>query len=209
MKRIGLFVVIVSALALFPASPSSSAQEGAPEGSPDMAAMMKEMQERMAEVTSPGEQHAAMAHLLGDWDVNLKLAMPGVPAQSWPGKATYEWLIEGRWMGLRIEGQMMGMPFESFSIAGFDVYAKNHVVATVNNFDTSLTVGRGVVVDPSGMVTAVYGTLDEYITEEIGKPFKVITRITGDDSHVIEIWDLGIGEAGAIVLEYAFTRRAS
>lgn len=172
----------------------------------DMEAMMAQMQEAMKKATSLGEHHQALGELIGDWDVEIALVMPGVPSQSSKGSASYSWLIEGRWLGQKVKGTMMGMPYEGFSVIGYDGYAKNHVVASVSSMDTAMNVARGVVVDPEHKVTAVYGTLDEYTTGELAKPFKVITRIIDKDRHVVEVWDLGIGEAGAKVLEFRYRR---
>jgi len=135
------------------------------------------------------------------------MVMPGSPEQRSQGTATYEWLMEGRWLSHRIVGEMFGSEHESFSIIGFDNYAKNHVVVTVSSMDTAMNMARGLVVDPSGQVTALYGTLDEYTTGEVHKPYKVVTRVINDDSHVMEIWDLGIGADGAKVLEFTYSRR--
>jgi hypothetical protein len=172
-----------------------------------MAEMMELMQERTMQATSTGDQHKALAQFLGEWDVELAMVMPGVPEQSAPGTATYEWIIEDRWLSSRIKGSFLGMAYESFSIIGFDSYAKNHVVAVVNSMDTAMLVARGVVVDPEGKSTAVYGTLDEYTTGDLKKPFKAVTHIQDNDHHVLEIWDLGIGHTGAKVIEFRFSRK--
>lgn len=110
-------------------------------------------------------------------------------------------------MSQRITGQLMGRPYESFSLMGFDNYAKNHISVSVSSMDTAMTMTRGLVVDPTNRVTATYGTLDEYTTGELHKPLKVVMRRASETRHVMEVWDLGIGEAGAKVLEFTFTRR--
>ena len=174
---------------------------------PDQSAAMKEMQDRMKAVATLGPRHADLANFIGKWDVELAMIMPGAPTTRSKATADYSWVIEGRWLGQRITGQFMGGPFESFSIIGYDNFAKNHVVASVSSLDTSMLMSRGLVVDPSHRVTAVYGTLDEYTTNELHKPYKAVTRKIDDNRHVMEVWDLGIGDAGAKVLEYTFTRR--
>lgn len=168
---------------------------------------MAAMQERTRRAATPGEHHEALGFYLGEWDVEMALVMPGSPEQSWKGTATFEWVIEGRWLGERIRGELFGAPFESFSIRGYDNHARSHVVVTVSSSDTAMNLARGPVVDPEGRVAALYGTLDEYTMGELHKPFKVVSRRTGPDSHVLEIWDLGMGEAGAQVLVYRYARK--
>jgi Protein of unknown function (DUF1579) len=196
-----LFRTIIVAASIATASSIATAQ------APDQAAAMKQMQDRMKVMATPGPRHAELASFLGKWDVEIAMIMPGAPATRSKATGEYSWVIQGRWMGQRITGQFMGGPFESFAIIGFDNYAKNHVVASVSSMDTSMLMSRGLIVDPSHRVTAVYGTLDEYVTDELHKPYKAVTRKLDDNRHVMEIWDLGIGDAGAKVLEYTFTRR--
>jgi hypothetical protein len=168
---------------------------------------MEEMMARMAEAAKLGPHHQALAAYVGTWDVEVAMVMPGSPASRSKGTAHYEWVIDGRWLSQRITGELMGQPTESFSILGYDNYAKNHVVVTVSSMDTAMNMARGLVVDPTNKVTAVYGTLDEYTTGEIHKPYKVVFRNISADRHAMEVWDLGIGDAGAKVLEYTFNRR--
>jgi hypothetical protein len=170
---------------------------------------LRRMQERATAATATGDQHEALSYFLGEWDVEIELVMPGVPSQKSRGKATSTWVIQNRWVGETLEGTLFGAPYRSFVLRGFDSYAKNHVVATVRSMDNSLNVARGVVVDPKGQVTALYGTLDEYTTDELDKPFKVVTRRLDSDRFVVEIWDLGIGTDGAKVLEFRYTRKPS
>lgn len=170
-------------------------------------AELREMQARAAAATAPGAEHKALEYFLGEWDVQLAMVMPGVPAQRSTGRARFEWLIPGRWVSKRLDGTLMGMPYQSFSLIGYDTFARNHVAATVHSMDNALNVARGVTVDPQGRTQAVYGVLDEYMTGELAKPFKVVTRILTPDRFVMEIWDLGIGVDGAKVLEFTHSRR--
>lgn len=174
---------------------------------PSQQASMQEMQARMKEAATPGAHHQSLARYLGTWDVEIAMVMPGSPTERSKGTAVYQWAIDGRWMTQKITGQLMGMPYESFSVLGFDNYAKNHVSVSVSSMDTAMIMSRGLVVDPTNKVTATYGTLDEYTTGELHKPFKVVVRHVTDARHVMEIWDLGIGDAGAKVLEFTFNRR--
>lgn len=203
MNRMGAVraCVLVMALGLSPAM----AQD--PAGDADMDAQMKAMMEKMQQVATPGKHHEALARYLGDWDVELAMIMPGGPTQKSTGTAHYDWAIEGKWLTQKIDGTLMGQPYESFAVLGFDNYAKNHLVAVVSSADTSMLVARGVVVDPEGKVTAVYGTLDEYTTDELNKPFKAVTRLVDENHHVTEVWDLGVGADGVKVLEFRFARK--
>jgi hypothetical protein len=170
-----------------------------------------EMAKKWEEARRPGPHHKALEYFLGTWDGVLEMLMPGAPPPP-PEKqaklqAKGEWLLEGRWMGFRVQGTFMGMPYEGFGTSGFDNTKKKHVGTWVDNSGTTLIHSEGTVVDPTGQVTVLYGTLDEWITGEHDKPIRVTTRKISPDKFTNEIWDLGIGEHGAIVLRYTFSRR--
>ena len=201
MRSIAALAVLV--LAVLAPAPPTAAQEKAPSGEADPVA---EMQAQMAKHTALTEQHEKLRYFLGDWDVTMTLVMPGAPEQSWKGTAKVSWLIDGRWLGHRLEGNLFGAPYQAFFVHGWDSYAKNWVTSSVSSMDNSLVVTRGVAVDPEDKVRTEYGHLHEYLTGELHKPLKTITRILGPDRYAVEVWDLGIGEAGAPVLKFAYAR---
>jgi hypothetical protein len=174
---------------------------------PSQQATMEEIMARMKEAATLGPHHKALAKYIGTWDVEIAMVMPGSSAERSKGTAVYGWAIDGRWLTQRITAPFMGSAYEGFALVGFDNYAKNHVAVAVSSMDTAMIMTRGLVVDPTNKVRALYGKLDEYTTGELHKPLKVVLRDVSDTRHIMEIWDLGIGEAGAKVLEYTFTRR--
>ncbi len=156
----------------------------------------------------PTKFHKELASFIGKWDVTTTMKMPGMaPMASKGGQAEYYWLIDGRWLGGKLTAKMMGMPFEQFSITGFDNYRQNWVTTVVNSMDTSMNFASGVPVDPTGKVKAQYGYLDEPSMKQFKKPYKVVTRLESKDHIVMEVWDLGMGAAGAEVLRFDLTRQ--
>ncbi|MDH3593205.1 MAG: DUF1579 domain-containing protein [Planctomycetota bacterium] len=168
---------------------------------PDLEAMFK--------YAKPGKHHAELGKFIGKWDVETTLIMPGgkEPVTTKGGSAEYSWLFEGRWLQGRLKSSFMGMPYEQFSIMGFDNYRQNWTTVVVSNFDTAMRMVTGVPVDPKGKVRAQYGTLDEPSMRQTDKAYKVVTKIANDDKFHMEIWDLGIGEAGMKVMQFSLTRQ--
>jgi hypothetical protein len=177
------------------------------EQTPAPQVTMEQVMARMKEAAQLGPHHKALGRYIGNWDVEIAMVMPGSPPQVSKGTAVYAWAIDGRWLTQRVTAPFMGSAYEGFALVGFDNYAKNHVAVAVSSMDTAMIMTRGLVVDPTNKVRALYGTLDEYTTGELHKPLKVVLRDVSDTRHVMEIWDLGIGEGGAKVLEYTFTRK--
>jgi hypothetical protein len=114
-------------------------------------------------------------------------------------------------MGLRLKAEVnfggpKPAPMEGFGMFGFDNVKKKHVATWVDTTSTALISAEGVVVDPSGKTVVCYGSLDEYMTGEHDKAVRHTRKRISDDQWVLEIWDLGIGELGAVVLRETFTR---
>ena len=85
-----------------------------------------------------GPQQAQLATLLGRWDVEIVLADGATPAQHSKGKADYAWVVQGRWLGCHLRAQMLGAPYEQFTILGYDSYARNTVEVAVESVDNSM-----------------------------------------------------------------------
>lgn len=156
--------------------------------------------------TTPGEHHKKLERFLGDWDTETRLLLHTGPTAPEKGKASYGWLMEGRWLKGETSGTMMGMPMRTFSILGYDNFKMSYVTATVNSFDTTLVTSEGDM-DPSDKALISYGQLDEYLTGEHDKMVKYVWRFPSADEMVLEVHDLPIGEKNAQVIEIRFMRR--
>ena len=198
MQKIPTATALVAVLVLCPAA---GAQE--PSSAVDPQAMM----ELWNQWAAPDEHHTGLARMLGDWDYVVKFAMPGGEAGE-KGKTTCRWVITDRFIGCESTGTFLGQPHEQFTLNGFDKFKKAYVTVTVDSTSTGMIHVEGVVVDPKGKVEALYGTLGEFLTGEQSKPVKALRRWVSKDQWIIEVWDLGIGEAGQKVIEWVYTRRA-
>lgn len=190
-------VALLASLACL-AGPASSEDGATPTKGPNM----QEMMEKMAEAAKTGPRHEAMKYFLGDWDVQI--SMMGMAPTA--GKATFTWAIEGRWLMQKLNATMMGKPYELVTLNGYDMYAKAFVTASVHNMDSSMNISRGPVADPSHKMTVQYGFLHEYMTRELYKPYKAVTKQIDENTFTLDVWDLGIGEGGRVVFTYKYTR---
>ena len=162
-----------------------------------------------AEAMALGPQQAALGALSGSWDVDIVLSDGSKPAQHSKGKAEYSWVISGRWMGCHLTGQMLGFPYEEFTILGYDGYARNLVEVAVESLDNSMLLSRGPTSGPNQPVSALYGELDEYTAGVSHSPYKVVLKNISRDRHVTTI--LGYDNAGKEVkkVEFTFSRARS
>src|SRR3984885_6463980 len=150
-----------------------------------------------------GPQQTALGALLGTWDVDIVLSDGSKPAQHSKGKADYSWVIKGRWLGCHLTGEMLGFPYEEFTILGYDSYAKNIVEVAVESVDNSMLLSRGPTSGPNQAVTALYGELDEYTAGVLHSPYKVVLKHVNRDRHVTTV--LGFDNSGKEVKKVEFT----
>jgi Protein of unknown function (DUF1579) len=191
-----LIVLVISTAAQAAEAPSTPATTADAEGN-------KAIEARIGAATQLGPQHAALAKYLGKWDVDI--ALPRMNAHA-KGTAEYSWVIEGRWLGCRIKGTMLGQPFEEFTILGYDSYAQSVVEVSVESADNSMVMSRGSPTDSKQSSAVLFGELDEYTRGSLHRPFKVVERWLSDSHHVTEVWDLGAGEAPVQKVTFSFTK---
>ena len=153
-----------------------------------------------------GPQQAALGELLGTWNVEIVLGDGTKPFQHAKGKAEYSWVVQGRWLGCHVTGQLLGMPYEQFTIFGYDSYARNLVEVSVESVDNSMLMSRGTVSKPDQPVTALFGELDEYASGVLHRPYKVLLKRQSARRHVTMI--VGFDDDGNEVkkLEFVFSR---
>jgi pimeloyl-ACP methyl ester carboxylesterase len=153
-----------------------------------------------------GPQQAQLAALLGRWDVEIVLSNGATPAQHSQGKADYAWVVKGRWLGCHLRGQMLGAPYEQFTILGYDSYARNTVEVAVESLDNSMLLSRGAALQSDQPVTMLLGELDEYTSAVLHRPYKVLLKRVSPDRHVVTV--LGFDDSGHEVpkVEFRFSR---
>jgi len=121
--------------------------------------------------------------------------------------ADYAWVIEGRWLGCRIKGRLLGQPFEEFTILGYDSYAQSVVEVSVESSDNAMEMARGSFDRSRHPTHVLFGELDEYFTGSLQRPYKVVMKWLDPSHHVTEVWDLGTGEKPLEKVAFTFTRQ--
>ncbi|MEX1023607.1 MAG: DUF1579 family protein [Planctomycetota bacterium] len=180
----------------------------APTAAPQEAEMteMAEMMKRAARYTTPGPEHALLERFVGDWDVEAVMLMGGQATPATQGTATFAWKVPNRWLESEWSGTLMGMPGQSFQTMGYDKLKQSYVWNHITTYDTAMNHAEGDLT-PDGKALILYGTLDEYLTGEHDKLVKYVYRFLSDDSFVLEVHDLAIGETNTKVLEFRYARK--
>ena len=165
------------------------------------------MMDKAKRFTEPGPRHKILERFLGKWNTQTRIFFGEKATLPEKGTAEVSWLMKGRWLKAESTGTMMGRPFQSHTIIGYDNFKMSYVVTTVTNMDTAMNRSEGRM-DPNGKVLLTYGTMDEYLTGEHDKMVKYVWRFLSDDKIVLEIHDLAIGEFNTKVVEITYLRQA-
>ena len=86
---------------------------------PDMEAQQKAMMDLMMKMATPGEPHAVLASMEGDWDVHSR-AWPMGKLQETKGSCTNKMVLGGRYLHTDWKGEMFDMPHHGIGMMGYD-----------------------------------------------------------------------------------------
>jgi len=167
---------------------------------------MAEGMKRWMEMSQPGPMHDLLKKQVGSWTTVSKMWMggPGSPPMEATGTAEFHEILGGRFVQGTQGGDMMGQPFEGFSIAGYDNFRKRFVTLWMDTWGTGVFTLYGHK-DREGKVITMYGQMDEIMTGEIGKMARFVTRWIDDDNFVIDAYDIALAD-DAKVMEIAYKR---
>jgi hypothetical protein len=177
LAAIALIALVLVAAAAVPP------QDAAPP--PDAADPMVEMMK----LAQPGPEHEELAKYAGTWECDVTLAMaPGAEPLRQTATVAARPILGGRFLQVETSGDVMGQPFESLTVFGFD---RRHGQWTMVGFDTlgtywvSATGERG-----EDGVIRMHGRDDDPMGAQV---FVNELRLQGDDafSSSLHVTQLG------------------
>ena len=150
----------------------------------DQDAAMKAWQAYM----TPGDAHKLLASADGDWTYESTMWMaPGAAPEKTNGAATNRMVMGGRYQESKFSGTMMGMPFEGFSLTGYDNARKIFQSSWIDNLGTGLMQMEGKM-DPATKTIQFNGKMTDPAT---GKEVKVRETFAfiDDNTQKMEMFD--------------------
>lgn len=177
-NRRGLALALFAILALV-TLPALAEDAEAPEMAPDMAMAMEAMQKAAA----PGEHHAFLAGMEGDWTYTSTVWMdPSQPPMKSKGTSKKTMIFGGRYLQEETTGEMMGTSFQGRATTGYDNTASEYVSTWIDDMSTGTAISRG---HRDGNTLTQHG---EYLDPMSGQMLKVrqVTRVVDEDHHVFE-----------------------
>lgn len=162
--------------------------------------------QRWQETTRPGPAHEFLTQaFVGEWETQMKMWMDpqGEPMTS-KGSATVEELFDGRYIRETFKGEFMGQAFEGHSITGFDNNKKLFVTSWIDSMSTGIMEMKGSV-SPDGKRLTFIGEMDEPMSGEMGKAFKLVITVDSADEHTMEMFEILYGDP-IRMMEVRYTR---
>ncbi|HLK29298.1 MAG TPA: DUF1579 domain-containing protein [Puia sp.] len=101
---------------------------------------MKAMQDYM----TPGDVHKMIAKYDGTWNSSVSVWMqPGAAPMTSKSVAVYTMILGGRYQQAKMTGDYGGMPFEGFSLLGYDNAKKIFTSTWIDNFGSGTMTLEG------------------------------------------------------------------
>jgi len=102
------------------------------------------MMETYKKLSTPGEPHKQLAGLAGTWTTTTKEWMdPSKPPMESTGTCEEKVLLDGRFLQQECTGDMMGQPFTSIGVTGYDNFTKKYVTTWMSSMGTGIFVMEG------------------------------------------------------------------
>ncbi|MEM7765192.1 MAG: DUF1579 family protein [Pseudomonadota bacterium] len=150
------------------------------------------MQAMMAAAT-PGQPHAGLAAMAGDFTAVMQMYMgPGEPMSN-EMTVKREMDLDGRVLVERWEGNVMGQPFKGLGRTGYDNVTNTFWSTWTDNMSTGVILFKGVA-DQATKTITMTGTSTHPVT---GQPYKMRSVATHNDDGTESMTmyeDLGQGE---------------
>lgn len=177
----------------------------AAEAPPEMTAEQKAMMEAMQAAGTPGETHAALAKMAGEYDLVIRSwNEPGGEPSSEKGTATRSMVLGGRVMVEDVTSSMMGQPFSGHGMHGYDNVSGKHWSTWNDSMSTGLMVSEGDC-DAQGACT-FNGSWNDPLTK--GKvTARMTTKWTDARTQVFEMYTPGPDGTEFKMMDITYTRK--
>jgi len=108
---------------------------------------MMQMMAEYQKFAEPGEHHAHLKQLEGNWKLTGKSRQdPKAPWMEWKATSEVKGILEGRFHIEHVKGEaneMMPKAYEGYGIRGYDNYTKKYISVWMDNYGSSMMKETG------------------------------------------------------------------
>lgn len=194
--RIPSLLAVIAALAcVLPLT----AQEGE-RAEQDEAAMM----EAYARAGTPGEHHAHLDRMVGDWEAEVRMwSDPDADPMVMEATSTVEWVMDGRFVREKVTSDFQGRPFHGVGYTGFNNLSDEYEAVWMDNHSTALYRYSGRA-DDEGRMILHSESIDPVTGETVRE--KGVSEFLSDDEMIARSYRLEDGEE-ILTMELRYTRK--
>jgi hypothetical protein len=186
-KKMWTLLSMVSAMALMFVAIAQADEKKMDEAAAKDAAMKAEMA-KIAEWTTPGAEHAVLKVLEGNWTVSSRFWMkPGDKEEKSTATSSFSWVLNGRFLNQKYNGDWQGQPFEGWGTVGYDKIRKEYVTTWLDNMSTGLMHATAQY-DAKAKTFNESGNYSCPFTGEKDKWFRSEWTIKNDNKTVYTMW---------------------
>lgn len=194
-----LFVAVLMAFLMCAGAVIAQEEEAA------MSAEEMAMMQAFEKAGTPGDQHAQLAKMAGEWKVSAKFWMgPGDPVLS-EGTATRTMMLDGRVLAESFEGEFMGMPFVGHAMTGYDNVTGKWWSTWNDSMNTGLMTMEGQCTESGDICTWIGSSIDPMTGKTMYT--KMVGRSLGNDREMAESWVIGPDGKETKTMELVYTRK--
>ncbi len=176
-------------------------------GIPTLSAQKDSLADPWTRYTQPGKVHEFLSDYKGSWQQSSHFWMAaGQKPQTFLISASAEMLLGGRFLQIKQNGLLAGMPYEGTLLLGFNTTSEEFTCVQTSNFGTGSLVLSGRWTEPFKSIEL----RGEMKSPETRLAVKVRQNIifTDTDHFRIENYDQQDGSAEFKSAEYVFSRSA-
>jgi len=165
-----------------------------------------DMMDAWMQANKPGKEHAELVgNRVGDWNVQCKFMMPGMPAQESTAKAACRAMpgMGGRFVQMDYDGEMMGFPFKGVGIYGFNNATKKYESVWFDSTSTNMMISTGEK-KADGSIEWRSEYMDP-MTKEMKKS-RMVDRFPDRDTMVFEMYEVNTDGTEFKAMELTYTR---
>lgn len=162
------------------------------------------MMEAYEKAGTPGEPHARLDRMVGDWELEVRFWIDpeGEPSVS-HGTSSNRWVMDGRFVEERVTGDFMGAPFRGLGFTGYNNVTEEYEATWMDNHSTQIYRYRGWM-DDDGRLVLVSEVKDPVTGKTIEN--RSVSEFVSDDEMVVKGYE-DRGEGEALTMELRYTRR--
>lgn len=173
---------------------------------PDMDAQQKAMMDLMFKLAEPGEQHALLARMEGEWDVATR-AWPMGKLQESKGWCRNRMVLGGRYLHTDWKGEMFGKPHTGIGMMGYDNGKQHYHSQWYDSMSSACYQLIGQASDDGSSISSI-GTWEMKLPD--GQEMKMKTRMVytfkDADTFVMEHYSV-MGDKEVREMELTYKRR--